>query len=89
MLWPSWGQADDGTLTIQHDCHGDVNQQWSVESAGDTGHRIVSRLSSKWIGTDPEGVAVGGHIVQSQQGVAGAFSNTRLQNDYSRRSSAL
>jgi hypothetical protein len=89
MLRPSWGRADDVTLTIQHDCHGGVNQQWSIESAGDTGHRIVSRMSSKWIGTDPEGVAVGGHIVQSQQRVAGAFSNTRLQNDYSRRLSAL
>ena len=62
------GQAGDGTLTIQYDCHGGLNQQWNIESAGDGGYRIVSRMSGKCIGTDPSGAAVGGHIVQSQCG---------------------
>jgi len=62
------GQAGDGTLAIQYDCHGGLNQQWNIESAGDAGYRIVSRMSGKCIGTDSEGAAAGGHIVQSQCG---------------------
>ena len=62
------GQADDGTLAIQYDCHGGLNQQWNIESAGDAGYRIVSRMSGKCIGTDPVGAAVGRHIVQSRCG---------------------
>jgi hypothetical protein len=64
------GQASDGTPAIQYDCHGGLNQQWSIESAGDDGYRIVSRMSGKCIGTDPGGAAAGGRIVQSQCGAS-------------------
>jgi hypothetical protein len=59
------GQASDGLLVIQYDCHGGLNQQWNIESAGDAGYRIVSRMSGKCIGTDPRGSSIGGPIVQS------------------------
>jgi hypothetical protein len=62
------GHADDGTPAIQYDCHGGLNQQWNIESAGDAGYRIVSRMSGKCIGTDPAGAAVGGRILESQCG---------------------
>jgi hypothetical protein len=39
-----------------------------MESAGDRGYRIVSRMSGKCIGTDGENAAAGSHIVQSQCG---------------------
>jgi hypothetical protein len=58
------GQKRDGTPAIQYDCHGGPNQQWRLEYAGD-GYRIVSRMSGKCIGTDPDATA-GGPIVQSQ-----------------------
>jgi hypothetical protein len=59
------GKTGDGTPAIQYDCHGGTNQQWAIESAGEGGFHIVSRLSGKCIGTDPAGVAMGGQIVQS------------------------
>jgi Ricin-type beta-trefoil lectin domain/Gametolysin peptidase M11 len=62
------GQAGDGTLAIQYDCHGGPNQQWKIESAGRAAYRIVSRMSGKCLGTDPAGVATVGPIVQSRCG---------------------
>jgi hypothetical protein len=61
------GQTADGTPAIQYECHGGPNQQWNIESAGEAGYRIASRLSGKCIGTDP-GHTAGGRIVQSQCG---------------------
>jgi hypothetical protein len=57
------GQAGDGTPAIQYDCHGGLNQQWNVESAGDARYRIVSRMSSKCIGTELEHPTAGSNIV--------------------------
>ena len=64
------GQAGDGTPAIQYDCHGGLNQRWDIESAGDAGYRIVSRMSGKCIGTDLGHAEVAGHIVQSRCGSA-------------------
>jgi hypothetical protein len=61
------GQAGDGTLPIQYDCHGSPNQQWDLVSAGD-GYRFISRLSGKCIGTDPIHAAAGSNIIQSACG---------------------
>jgi hypothetical protein len=58
------GRTRDGTLAIQYDCHGGLNQQWNIESAGEAGYRIVSRMSGKCIGADPGGAAAGGYMVQ-------------------------
>jgi hypothetical protein len=82
------GQAGDGTPAIQYDCHGGLNQQWDIESAGDAGYRIVSRMSGKCIGTDSGPAAVAGHIVQSKCGsspdqlwaLEGAGNGYALQN---------
>jgi hypothetical protein len=63
------GQAGDGTPAIQYDCHGGLNQQWNIESAGEARYRIVSRMSSKCIGTELEHPTAGS-IVQSQCGGA-------------------
>jgi hypothetical protein len=59
------GQTRDGTPAIQYDCHGGPNQQWRVDYAGDAGYRIISRMSGKCLGMDPDAIA-GGPIVQSQ-----------------------
>jgi Ricin-type beta-trefoil lectin domain/Gametolysin peptidase M11 len=59
------GSASDGILVIQYDCHGGLNQQWNIESAGEAGYRLVSRMSGKCIGADPNIASPGGHIVQS------------------------
>jgi len=66
------GQSSDGTLPIQYDCHGGKNQQWAIESAGDAGYRIVSRMSGKCIGTASASAAAGDRILQSPCGKATA-----------------
>jgi hypothetical protein len=62
------GRTDDGVQAIQYDCHGGINQQWSIEATGDARYRLVSRMSGKCIATDAADDAVGGHIVESQCG---------------------
>lgn len=64
------GQASDGTVAIQYDCHGGSNQQWNIEPAGDGGYRIVSRMSGKCLGPDPARAGSGSHILQSECGGA-------------------
>ncbi|MGA7805431.1 RICIN domain-containing protein [Bradyrhizobium sp.] len=62
------GQSADGTRAIQYDCHGGPNQEWKIESAGDAGYRIISRMTGKCIGTDAASAAPGGHVVESPCG---------------------
>ena len=62
------GQENDGTPTIQYDCHDGPNQQWNIEAAGETGYRIASRKSGKCVGIDPGHAVAGGYVVQSPCG---------------------
>jgi len=64
------GQVADGTLAIQYECHGGLNQQWALEPARDLGYRIVSRLSGKCLGIGPARAAADDHIVASPCGDA-------------------
>ncbi|HYB51475.1 MAG TPA: RICIN domain-containing protein [Burkholderiaceae bacterium] len=63
------GAKVDGPVVIQYDCHSGANQQWSLESAGGAGYRIVSRLSGKCVGIDRSaGSGITAPVLQSACG---------------------
>jgi hypothetical protein len=58
------GETGEGTELIQFDCHGGRNQQWTIESLGAVGWRILSVMSGKCLDTKARRSGGGAYVVE-------------------------
>ncbi|MCH7230564.1 RICIN domain-containing protein [Glycomyces sp. L485] len=58
------GSTENGAEIIQWDCHGELNQQWELQDAGEGYYTIVSQSSGRCLDVDAASTANNARIIQ-------------------------